>query len=60
MTNATIYLCWADVGGRICCGRLVWSKASGQWRSACPKCGATGMAAVGERNTLDAAVVATT
>jgi hypothetical protein len=54
-----VFLCWADVNGRVCCGRLAWSKVAGQWRSTCPKCGATGMAAVGERNTLDAAAVAT-
>ena len=55
---ATVDLCWAEFAWRICCGRLAWSKASGEWRSTCPKCGATGMAAVGERNTLDAAAVA--
>jgi hypothetical protein len=35
-----------------CGGILVWSNASGEWRSSCPRCNGSGLAATGERNAL--------
>jgi hypothetical protein len=56
--TAIVSLCWAPKRGEApCLARVTWSNASGEWRSKCPSCGATGVAAVGERNALDARVV---
>jgi hypothetical protein len=53
--TAVVSLCWAPKRGETpCLGRVTWSNATGQWRSKCPSCGASGVAAVAERNALDA------
>jgi hypothetical protein len=53
-------MCWGPSPNSAhawCGGVLVWSKASGEWRSTCPRCKASGLAAASERNALDAAAV---
>jgi hypothetical protein len=58
-----VSVCWSPSPNSAhpwCGGTLVWSKDSGEWRSSCPRCGASGLAAVGEGNDLDAAAVGPT
>ena len=57
---AQVSVCWApspSASEAWCGGDVAWSKVAGKWRSSCPKCGASGLAAVGEGNALDAVAV---
>lgn len=49
-----VRMCWAPTAaGGWCGGIVVWSNQSGEWRSACRRCGASGLAAAGERSDLE-------
>jgi hypothetical protein len=55
--SALLSVCWAPRsanGEAICGGPVTWERKPVGWCSSCSRCGATGLAAVGQRTALDA------
>ena len=51
---STHRVCPMVYAGWMCLGSVSWTQRDGEWFSSCSRCGATGLAAVGERLALEA------
>ena len=49
----TVRICWVTVAGKLCCGRIAWTRVGDDWHGECSRCHASGLAAVGERAELE-------